>query len=55
MYVAAKGGEEAIAAAHDWLDEMRRGPTEGPAGASIRGGREGRGARVQILPLYATE
>lgn len=31
MYVAAKGGEEAIAAAHDWLDEMRRGPTDLPS------------------------
>jgi len=30
MYVAAKGGEAAIAAAHDWLAEERRGPPEVP-------------------------
>ncbi|MRX52116.1 carbon-phosphorus lyase complex subunit PhnI [Paracoccus sp. S-4012] len=31
MYVAVKGGERAIAAAHDWLAEVRRGPQEQPA------------------------
>ncbi|MEM8624733.1 MAG: carbon-phosphorus lyase complex subunit PhnI [Pseudomonadota bacterium] len=28
MYVAVKGGERAIEAAHDWLDEVRRGDTD---------------------------
>jgi alpha-D-ribose 1-methylphosphonate 5-triphosphate synthase subunit PhnI len=31
MYVAAKGGEAAIAAAHDWLAEARRGDPAVPA------------------------
>ncbi|AXC48677.1 carbon-phosphorus lyase complex subunit PhnI [Paracoccus suum] len=31
MYVAAKGGERAIEAAHDWLADARRGPTDRPA------------------------
>ncbi len=30
MYVAVKGGERAIAAAHDWLDERRRGDPDLP-------------------------
>ncbi|MEM6310498.1 MAG: carbon-phosphorus lyase complex subunit PhnI [Pseudomonadota bacterium] len=30
MYVAVKGGEVAIDAAHDWLAEERRGPAETP-------------------------
>lgn len=30
MYVAVKGGERAIAAAHDWLAEARRGPRDQP-------------------------
>ena len=30
-YVAAKGGEAAIAAAHGWLAEVRRGNPETPA------------------------
>ncbi len=30
MYVATKGGERAIEAAHQWLGEMRRGDTEVP-------------------------
>jgi len=31
MYVAVKGGERAIDAAHDWLDRAHRGPAEQPA------------------------
>ncbi|MFV0293259.1 MAG: carbon-phosphorus lyase complex subunit PhnI [Paracoccus sp. (in: a-proteobacteria)] len=31
MYVAVKGGERAIDAAHDWLDRSRRGPADQPA------------------------
>lgn len=31
MYVAVKGGERAIDAAHDWLDRARRGPPGQPA------------------------
>lgn len=31
MYVAVKGGERAIDAAHDWLGRSRRGPTDQPA------------------------
>ena len=31
MYVAVKGGERAIDAAHDWLDRARRGPADQPA------------------------
>ncbi|NHF74502.1 carbon-phosphorus lyase complex subunit PhnI [Paracoccus xiamenensis] len=31
MYVAVKGGERAIDAAHDWLDRARRGPPDQPA------------------------
>lgn len=31
MYVAVKGGERAIGAAHDWLAEVRRGPADQPA------------------------
>ncbi len=30
MYVATKGGEKAIDAAHAWLDQMRRGNPEVP-------------------------
>lgn len=30
MYVAVKGGERAIDAAHNWLDRTRRGPSEQP-------------------------
>ncbi|CAN5599373.1 carbon-phosphorus lyase complex subunit PhnI [soil metagenome] len=30
MYVAVKGGERAIAAAHRWLGDMRRGPLDAP-------------------------
>lgn len=30
MYVAVKGGEKAIDAAHEWLAESRRGPAEAP-------------------------
>ena len=30
-YVAVKGGEAAISAAHSWLAEMRRGAREVPA------------------------
>ena len=30
MYVAVKGGEAAIDAAHDWLGEERRGDTDVP-------------------------
>jgi alpha-D-ribose 1-methylphosphonate 5-triphosphate synthase subunit PhnI len=30
MYVAVKGGEKAISAAHAWLDETRRGDTSLP-------------------------
>ncbi|WP_134680569.1 carbon-phosphorus lyase complex subunit PhnI [Paracoccus ravus] len=30
MYVAVKGGERAIDAAHSWLDRARRGPAEQP-------------------------
>lgn len=31
MYVAVKGGERAIDAAHAWLDRARRGPSDQPA------------------------
>lgn len=31
MYVAVKGGERAIDAAHDWLADARRGPQDAPA------------------------
>lgn len=31
MYVAVKGGERAIDAAHDWLDRAHRGPKDQPA------------------------
>ena len=31
MYVAVKGGERAIDAAHDWLADKRRGPADQPA------------------------
>ncbi|MEO1000773.1 MAG: carbon-phosphorus lyase complex subunit PhnI, partial [Pseudomonadota bacterium] len=30
MYVAVKGGERAIDAAHDWLAEVRRGDPDVP-------------------------
>ena len=31
MYVAVKGGERAIDAAHDWLGRAHRGPADQPA------------------------
>ena len=30
MYVSVKGGEKAIAQAHQWMAELRRGDTEVP-------------------------